>query len=292
MSGPAPGEPPHVEPHGFDALLPPEMARRAEEVGVRKVEMDSVRTLLLAVLAGAFIALGCDGACIALTGTAGVAPWGWSRLVAGVVLSLGLGLVVVGGAELFTGNNLVVMAWASGRVRAGAVLRSWGLVYVGNTFGAVCTAAMVFLGGQHRFAAGEVGRTVLELARAKMALPFVEAFALGVLANALVCLAVWLAYSARTTVDRIVCVSLPVAAFVASGFEHCIANLFFLPLALFVRADADASFWTAIGKTPADYATVDVAGLIGNLVPVTLGNVVGGAGLVGLVYWAAYLRKA
>lgn len=288
MDGPTPGVEP---PGGFDALLPPAMARRAEDVGVKKAGMDTPRTLLLAVLAGAFIALGADGAIVALTGTSGVVPWGWSRVVAGVVFSLGLGLVVVGGAELFTGNNLVVMAWASGRVRARAVLRNWGLVYAGNAVGAVATAAMVFLAGQYRFAGGELGRTALEIAKAKASLPFTEAFALGVLCNALVCLAVWLAYSARTTVDRLACVSLPVAAFVAAGFEHSVANLFFLPLGLFIRLDGADAFWTAIDRTPADYAAIDLAGLVANLVPVTLGNVVGGAGLVGLVYWAAYLRK-
>lgn len=277
-------------PPRLDALVPPEMARKAEEVGVGKVEADTLRTLLLAVLAGAFIALGANLSTIAMTDSAAM-PWGWARLVGGLAFSLGLGLVVVGGAELFTGNTLVVMAWASGRVRLLAVLRHWGLVYLGNAVGAVATAGLVFASGQYRMAGGRVGRTVLDAAAAKVALVPQEAFALGVLCNVLVCLAVWMSMSARSTVDRLAVVALPVAAFVAGGFEHSIANLYVIPLAMAVRAFAPAAYWAPGGPEPARYDAVALDGLLANLVPVTLGNLVGGAVLVGLVYWVVYLRR-
>lgn len=278
-------------PGNYDALPPPEMAEQAEAVGVRKAGLDAPRTLLLAVSAGAFIALGANAATVALTGTTGIVPWGWSRLVAGLAFSVGLGLVVVGGAELFTGNNLVVMAWASGKVPTRRLLRNWVLVYLGNLSGALGTAGLVFVGGQHRFAGAALGRTMLDLAAAKVQLGVVSMFALAVLCNTLVCLAVWLTMSARTTVDRIVATTLPVAVFVAAGFEHCVANMYFLPLALLVRHGATPDFWSAIQRQPEDYAALDVVSVLVNLAVVTAGNLVGGAGLVGLVYWIIYLRR-
>lgn len=255
----------------FDALLPPEMARKAEDVGVRKAGLPTLATLLLAVLAGAFIALGAAFATVALTGTAGLVPYGWARVVAGLCFSVGLGMVLVGGAELFTGNNLLVMAWASGRVSTRAVLRNWALVYAGNTAGAVGTAVLVWASGVVR---GPVAETAVSIAKAKLALDPLSAFASGVLCNTLVCLAVWLSLSARATSDRLVAIALPVAAFVAMGFEHCIANLYFFPLAWLVGAPGG---WGRF--------------LLHNLLPVTVGNVVGGAVLVAAVYWGIYLRK-
>ncbi len=277
-------------PH-IDALLPPEMARKAEELGVRKVGMPAARTLPLAVLAGAFIALGANLSAVVATGTAEV-PWGWARLLSGLSFSLGLGLVVVGGAELFTGNNLIVMAWASGRIRAMQVLRNWALVFLGNLVGALGTAAMVFLSGQYRFARGELGRTALDLARHKASLPLLDAFFLGILCNVLVCLAVWMSMSARSTVDRLAVVALPVAAFVAGGFEHSIANLYVLPLGMAIHRLAPGEFWNQIGRPRGEYDLLSLPAFLGNLGAVTAGNVVGGAVLVGLVYWVVYLRKA
>jgi formate transporter len=275
----------------FDALLPPEMARKAEELGVFKVQMTATRTLALAVLAGAFIALGANFSAVVSTGGADM-PWGWTRLLSGLAFSLGLGLVVVGGAELFTGNNLVVMAWASGRVRAVQVLRNWALVFVGNTVGALSTAGLVYLSGQHRFARSELGRTALDIARHKVSLPLLDAFFLGILCNVLVCLAIWMSMSARSTVDRLAVLTLPVAAFVAGGFEHSIANLYILPLGMAIHRLAPAEFWTQLGRPRGEYDMLTVTGMLGNLGAVTAGNIVGGAVLVGLVYWAVYLRRA
>jgi formate/nitrite transporter len=205
------------------------------------------------------------------------------------VFSLGLVLVVVGGAELFTGTNLIVMAWA-GRVPTSALLRNWLIVFVGNFVGATATAGLVYLGGTHHGGGGAFGATALAIAHAKLQLGFSRAVALGVLCNTLVCLAVWLTLSARTTTDRVLAIVPPISAFVAAGFEHSIANMYFIPLGLLIA-----------GLDPAFAAAADVPGLsihaltwgaflARNLLPVTIGNVIGGAVLVGLVYWFVYLR--
>jgi len=270
----------------LDALLPPEMAQRAEEIGAAKVTMDRGRLLALAMLAGAFIAFGGIFSTVALAGASG-APWGATRVLAGVVFSVGLILVIVGGAELFTGNNLIVMAWAGGRVSTWALLRNWTLVYVGNFAGAVGIALLACGGRLHEAGGGAVGATALGIAAAKLQLGFVQAVLLGILCNVLVCLAVWLAYSARSTTDRVLAIVPPIAAFVAAGFEHSVANMYFVPFALLVTF-LDPGFTAA--------RVIDIHTLtwgdfiVRNLLPVTLGNVIGGALLVGGVYWFVYLR--
>ena len=275
----------------FDALIPAEMAARAEAIGAKKARMDLVSTLTLAILAGAFIALGAVFSTVVVAGAADVVPYGLTRLLAGLVFSLGLILVVVGGAELFTGNNLIVMAWASGKVPTGLLVGNWILVYAGNFAGALGIAALVYASGQFAFAKGAVGAAALATASAKTSLGFVQAFTLGVLCNLLVCLAVWLSFSARTTTDRILAVIPPVTAFVACGFEHSIANMYFIPIGLFIKAWAPEAFWTALGKSAGDYPGLTWQAFAArNLVPVTLGNIVGGALLVGAVYWFVYLR--
>jgi formate/nitrite transporter len=262
------------------------MATRAEEIGARKASLDAWSTLALAGLAGAFIALGAVFATIALSGTSAVA-WGPAHVLAGTVFSLGLVLVVVGGAELFTGNTLIAMAWAGGRVSTRSLLRNWTLVYAGNFAGAVATAVLVYLARTHELGDGAVGVTALSIATAKVRLGFVQAVTLGILCNVLVCLAVWMTFSARTTLDRVAAVVPPIAAFVASGFEHCIANMYFVPHAI-LMAVLDPGF--------AATRALDVQGLgweaflLRNLVPVTIGNVIGGTLLVGGVYWSVYLR--
>jgi formate/nitrite transporter len=274
---------------GFDALPPPAMARRAEETGVAKASLNTERLLVLAVLAGAFIAM---GAVFATTVTAGSGDlaFGVTRLLAGLTFSLGLILVVVAGAELFTGNNLIVMAWASGKVSSARVLRNWSIVYVGNLVGAMATAAVMFVSGQYAFGSGSVGTAALAIGNAKAGLEFVPAIALGMMCNALVCLAVWLTFSARTTTDRILAIVPPIAAFVAAGFEHSVANMYFIPEAIAIRTWAPAEFWGTIGRAPADYPGLTIDGFVANLVPVTIGNVIGGAMMVGIAYWFVYLR--
>jgi len=276
---------------GFDALLPAEIARKAEATGVAKAGMDGLRLLTLALLAGAFIGLGAMAATTLWTGTAGVMPFGIARMLGGLVFALGLILVVLGGAELFTGDNLMVMAWASRRITLRALLRAWAIVFVGNLIGAVATAVLVFLAGHHLLAEGGVGATALAIGRAKVELPFMRAFFMGILCNVLVCLAVWLCYGARSTTDKLLAVLFPITAFVAAGFEHSVANMYFVPQALLILWWAPEGFWAANGLDPAAYAGITPWGLAVNLVPVTLGNMVGGGGLVGLVYWFVYLRR-
>jgi formate transporter len=275
----------------FDALLPPQMAAKAEQIGVAKAGLSAVSTLTLAVLAGAFIALGAVFATSVTAGAAGVMPAGLIRLLAGVVFSLGLILVLVGGAELFTGNNLIIMAWAGGRLSHARLLRNWALVYAGNFIGAVGTVVLVYAGRHYAFDGGAMGAAALETARHKVELGFLQAVALGIVANGLVCLAVWLTFSARSTTDRILAIIFPITAFVAGGFEHSIANMYFVPAGIMIRAGAPDSFWSAIAATPADYAHVNWAGfLLHNLLPVTIGNMIGGVLLVGATYWFVYLR--
>ena len=287
----------------IDALLPAEMATRAEYVGSRKAEMPFLGMFALAVLAGAFIALGAIFATTTLAGgitikdAAGEVaystglPYGVNRLLAGLTFCLGLILVVVGGAELFTGNNLIVMAWASRKVTSAALLRNWGIVYVGNFVGSIGTALVIFLGKQYMFSSGAVGLTALNIAKSKVELGFLQAIALGVLCNALVCLAVWMSFSARSTIDKIACIIFPISAFVAAGFEHSIANMYFIPIGLFIKQYAPESFWQLIGKVPADYASITWKSfLLNNLLPVTIGNIIGGAVLVAAVYWLVFLR--
>ncbi|MCZ7539387.1 MAG: formate/nitrite family transporter [Anaerolineae bacterium] len=273
----------------IDALVPTEMAYRAEYVGAAKAEMPALSMFTLAVLAGAFISL---GAVFATTVTAGDGlPYGVGRLLSGLTFCLGLILVVVAGAELFTGNNLIVMAWAAGRVSTRALLRNWIIVYLGNLVGALGTVALVFWSGQYRFgpAGGEVGRTALKIAAAKCDLGFGQAIALGIMCNALVCLAVWLTFSARTTTDKIVAIIFPITAFVAAGFEHSVANMYFIARGLVIQ-EFDAS-WVAAHAADLNLSGLTMRGfLLDNLLPVTIGNIIGGGVLVALVYWFIYLR--
>ena len=275
---------------GLDPLLPAETAAKAEDIGVKKAAMAAAPMFLLGVLAGAFIAIAAALSTTAVAGAAGVLTFGVVRLIAGITFSLGLILVVLGGAELFTGNNLIAMAWASRRISTRAVLRNWVIVYSGNLVGSLATAALIVIASQYAFGAGVVGETALATAAAKVGLDPLSAFTLGILCNGLVCLAVWLAYSARTAVDKVVVIVPPITAFVAMGFEHSVANMYFIPVAMLIRAVAPESFWAEIGATADDYAMLDLSGFLGNLVPVTLGNVAGGTILVGAVYWMVYQR--
>ena len=275
----------------FDAIMPTMMAVRAEESGVKRASTDPLTLLVLSVMAGAFVSFGAIFATTVSAGAAGM-PYGVVRLLIGLVFSAGLIMVVIGGAELFTGNNIIVMAWASGRVTTRALLINWVLSFAGNFFGAIATAALVFYSTQYTFGGGAVGLAALSTANAKTSLTFVPALTLGIMCNAMVCLAVWMCFSARTNIDRVVTAIPPIAAFAAAGFEHCIANIYFIPMGLFIKAGAPTSFWQAIGKTAADYPDLTWSNfLVGNLIPVTIGNIIGGSILVAAVYWFVYLRK-
>jgi|SRR5690242_4484666 len=271
-----------------DAWLPPEMAERAESVGAKKASLDFWTMLALGILAGAFIAL---GSLFSTTITASPLPYGVNRLLGGIAFSLGLILVIVAGAELFTGNNLIVMAWANKKVTSARLLRSWLIVYAGNLIGAMATAVLVFLAKQYSFGGGAVGKNALAIAQNKCSLGAVQAVALGILCNGLVCLAVWLCYSARTTTDKVVSIIFPITAFVAAGFEHSVANMYFIPAGLLIKTYAPLEYWNLIHESASSYDALTWLGLLRNLVPVTLGNTLGGSLLVGLVYWFIYLRN-
>ncbi len=220
----------------FDAIMPASMAVRAEQGGIKRAATDPVTIFVLSILAGAFISF---GAVFATTVTAGTGlSYGVGRLLTGLVFSAGLVMVIIAGAELFTGNNLIVMAWASGKVKTRALLLNWVLSFTGNFVGAIATAILVFYSTQYTFGDGAVGLVALNIASTKTSLDFIPALILGILCNALVCLAVWMLYSARTNIDRIMTAIPPVAIFAAAGFEHCIANIYFIPMGLFIRAGA------------------------------------------------------
>ena len=254
-----------IDPTGLDAYKPAEVALRIEEAGVRKAALPAVPLATLSVLAGVFIALGAAAFTAALAGT--TPGFGPARLLAGLVFSLGLVLVVVAGAELFTGNALIVMAWVDGKVGLRALLRNWAFAFFGNLAGALAVVALMAVSG---LLSGTVGETARGISEAKAALGPLEAFTRGILCNTLVCLAVWLTFAARSVTDKILAILFPITAFVLLGYEHSIANMYLIPAG-----------WAA--GTP-----VDVAGFLRNLIPVTLGNLVGGAGGVGLTYWLAY----
>ncbi len=274
----------------FDELLPAEMASKAQTFGIKKANMDFLSTFALAVLAGAFIALGCIFFTISQTTGGAAVSWGLSRVVGGLAFSLGLILVIIGGAELFTGNNLIIMAWASRQLSTWRVMRNWIIVYAGNLCGAVATALFVFW-GKHYLIGGN-GLTALNISASKLDYEWVQAMILGIFCNALVCLAVWLTYSARTVIGRIMAIIFPVTGFVAAGFEHCVANMYFFPYSILIRVGAPDSFWTSIGKTAGDYSSLTWGNfIVKNLVPVTIGNIIGGVFFVALVYWVVYLRS-
>jgi len=273
----------------IDPLLPPSMAQACEAAGVAKAARDAITLLSLGLLAGAFIAFGAIFMTVVLTGSSDL-PWGVARLLGGLAFTLGLIMVIVSGAELFTGDTLMVVAYASRRITLQAMLRAWFFVYVGNIVGALGTAALMILAGQYGLADGAVGQSALDIATLKAALPAVQVFFLGVLCNVLVCLAVWMSYGARSVTDKVLVAVPPVAAFVAAGFEHSIANLYILPYALAVKTFAGADFWAAIGQSAANYAALTVGNVIHNIIFATAGNLVGGTLLVGTMYWFVYLR--
>lgn len=255
-----------------DAYPPAEIARKVEGLGVAKASTSTSTLLVLAVLAGAFVSIGAIFYTVVMTGS--TLGFGVTRLLGGVSFCLGLILVVVAGAELFTGNNLLAMAWASGLISTRAVARNWAIVYLGNVIGCLATVGFVAWANIASMAGGGVGETALQIATSKSALSLGEAFARGVLCNALVCLAIWLAMGGRSVMDKIWAILFPITAFVVLGLEHSIANWFFLPYGLLLDQQS----------------AIPVYGVVANLIAVTAGNIIGGTLLVAGVYWVAYLR--
>lgn len=271
------------EIYGANCYSPKEIAEHVESVGVTKANLPVLSMVALGVLAGGFIGLGAMYFTLVVSdATLGFAL---SRVLGGVAFSLGLILVVVAGAELFTGNNLLVMAWVSRRISTAKLLQNLLVVFAANLLGAAGLAVLIAWSGHLQMSGGALGRMAVTIAAAKCDLPFAEAFFKAVLCNVLVCLAVWIAMAGRSVADKILAIVFPISAFVAAGFEHSVANMYFIPLGLLVR---DAA---AFADVP-HLAALTWSGFLRNLLPVTLGNLAGGAGMVGLVYWIIYRRPA
>jgi formate/nitrite transporter len=265
---------------GFDCYSPKEIAEKVESIGVTKARLPFWSTVTLGVLAGGFIGLG--GLYFTLVTSDPTLSFAAAHLLGGVAFSLGLILVIIAGAELFTGNNLLVMAWAGHRIGTGELLCNWLIVYFANFVGAFGLAALVYFSGHWQMNNGAVGANMIKIAAAKAALPFWEAFFKGLLCNILVCLAVWLALAGRSVADKISAIVFPISAFVAAGFEHSVANMYFIPLGLLVQGQLTGDHPAALGIT----------GLWSNLIPVTLGNIAGGGVMVAAIYYLVYRRSS
>jgi len=275
----------------IDAYSPAQMAARVEKAGIVKGNLDFLSTFTLALMAGAFIAFGAVLYTYVIHDSAMSA--GVTKLLGGMVFCLGLILVIVAGAELFTGNNLIVMACVSRKITFARLMRNWSIVFIGNFFGSVAVVLLIWLSGHWAAHNGAVGAKALMIANGKVNLTFIEALSRGVLCNVLVCLAVWLCFSGRSVTDKILAIIFPITAFVALGFEHSVANMYFIPAGLVVRHDPEilAAAGAVLGRA-ADLSKLTVSGfLLRNLLPVTIGNIIGGGFLVAAVYWFVYLRR-
>ena len=269
-----------------DAYAPKEIAARIENVGISKSTNDPLRVFALSILAGSFIAFGAIFFTIVTHDATGIAV-GLMRLLGGLVFCLGLVLVIIAGAELFTGNNLIVMAYVDNKVTMKQLLTNWLIVFIGNFIGALGILVLIYLSGHWQIGGGAVGAKVLAIAHAKVEMTWMEAFTRGMLCNILVCMAVWLCFAGRTVVDKVLAIIFPITAFVAMGFEHSVANMYFIPAGLLAKHQPELV--QLVGNMNLDNLTIN-SFLFDNLLPVTLGNIIGGSVFVGLFYWFIYLR--
>ena len=275
----------------FDLPQPQAMAHKAVKAGVTKATRDPASALVLAATAGAYIGIAFVFYAVVTTGNPGMG-WGANRLLGGLAFSLGLMLVVVNGGELFTSSVLTMVARASRRITTRQMLGNWALVYVGNALGALALVGLLLVARHYEMAGGALGASYLSIAEHKLHHGFGQAVALGTLCNFLVCLAVWMTFAAHSMTDKLLAVILPVAMFVAAGFEHSIANMFMVPMAILTVDFAGPDFWASIGASPADFSDLTWTRFIAaNLVPVTIGNILGGAVLVGMSNWFVHLRN-
>jgi formate/nitrite transporter len=268
----------------IDAFTPQEVSEKVKTVGVSKANMSLVPLVILSLMAGAFIAFGAMYYTVVITDSS--LGYGVSKLLGGAVFSLGFILVVIAGAELFTGNTLVVMAFANGQVSLAKLIRNWGIVYVANIVGALVMVYLVYLSGYLHGGHGAIGATALKVGVAKVSNTPVEAFVKGLFCNVFVCLASWMVYASRSVVDKVAAVLFPISAFVAMGFEHCIANMYMIPIAMV--ASMDSAIIAASHLSGDAIARLSMDGLLGNLIPVTLGNIIGGVGFVAMTYYVVY----
>jgi len=274
----------------IDAYSPPMIADRIDKVALVKAKLSFAQTFLLGILAGVYIAIGAQFATFVISDS--TLHFGLNSLIAGIVFSLGLMLVVVGGAELFTGNCLIIMGYISKRISTREMLNNWVIAFVGNFLGSLTMVWWMSHTHQWEFFHNMVGAKALLIANTKVNLDFTTALSRGVLCNSMVCLAVWLCFSGRSVADKILSIVFPIGGFVASGFEHCVANMYFIPMGVILKKHPEvvAAAEKMAGKT-LDLSQLTWKGFfINNLFPVTLGNVVGGVILVGIFFWFVYLR--
>ncbi|WP_301099256.1 formate transporter FocA [Otariodibacter sp.] len=270
---------------------PAEMAKIAEDGAVYKATKKQFYSFISAITAGAYISIAFVFYATTQVGTETL-PWGVAKLIGGTVFSLGIIMCVVFGAELFTSSTMTAVAKASKRITLFQMLRNWLVVYGGNFVGAIFIVVLVWLSGQIMTASGKWGLIILQTAQHKIHHTWIEAFSLGIFCNLMVCIAVWMAYAGKSLTDKTFIMILPIAMFVASGFEHCVANMFMIPMGILIHSGASPEFWTAIGIDPAQYADLTIANfVVKNLIPVTIGNIIGGAFFIGLVQWFLHLRK-
>jgi len=272
-----------VQEYNFDDYAPADMAKRVETASIKKANLSFLSLFMLAILAGAFIAFGAEF--YTLTIFDSNLSIGLTKLIGGATFSLGLILVIVAGAELFTGNNLVMMGLASGVVTFKQLIKNWAVSYLGNFIGSMVIVGLLYLTNQWMIKDYMLGAKAVLIAAGKVNLTFLEAFSLGILCNMLVCLAVWLCFSARSVISKVAAIIFPITAFVASGFEHSIANMYFIPMGILLKGNPKVLEAVQNISPNTDLSRLTIVGFLGNLLPVTLGNIIGGAVLVGIVYW-------
>lgn len=274
------------------AVPPAEMAKLAEQAAVGKANKHPEVTIVLAILAGIFIAIAGMFYTVISAGASGVMPYGMAKLVGGIGFSVGLMLVILCGAELFTSSTLLLMGKATGRLQFPQIIRNWSRVYLGNFIGSILFAVLVYYGGVMDGGHGSIGLSAMYIAKSKLGHTFGQSIALGILCNLLVCLTYWLSLSSRDATGKMLACVLPVAAFIAAGFEHSIANMYLLPMGYMVKEFATPEFWSAIGYTYNDFAAINLYNIVVmNLIPVTIGNIIGGGVMVGLSKWFVHLRQ-
>ncbi|WP_392558283.1 formate transporter FocA [Orbus mooreae] len=274
------------------SLSPSEMTITAEKTATYKVNKTPLTTLFSAITAGVFISIGFVSYIIIITSPSGEAASGVLKYVGGASFSLGLMLVVACGADLFTSTVLTILPKMTHKITWYQMIRNWVLVYIGNFIGALFFVAIIWISAQHMTMNGQWGISILQTADHKLHHSFIEAVGLGFLANLMVCLAVWLSYAGRTLLDKMSVMIFPIAMFVGNGFEHSIANMFMIPMGIMIQHFATPEFWTMTGMSPDTFSSLTVEHFVlNNLIPVTIGNILGGLA-VALSYWGLYLRKA
>lgn len=275
-----------------ELLSPAEIAEFTVGVGVKKASLKWWKQFVLGIMAGMFIALAGNASSVA---GYGISSAGLSKTLSGALFAAGLLMVLFAGAELFTGNCLMTMAVAEKKIRTSAMLKNWFFVYLGNLVGGVLYTFLMSNTTQMNMGGGQLGAYAINAAYGKCTMEFMPAFIMGIFCNVLVCIAVWVSYSTKNVAGKILAMFFPIWIFVASGYEHCVANMYFIPMGIFEKdnATAVAAAMDKYGLTADQISSVNWQNFfVTNLIPVTLGNILGGGVVVGLVYWLVYVKKS